>query len=115
MGVLHSPKDRRPSLALDLMEEWRPIVVDGLVMKMVNQLEIREDLFVHSAASGGVIMEKNLLTKFLYRIGNRMDEEIRDPKSGKVRSIKRWIYHQAMECRRVIEGKIDSYTPIRRY
>lgn len=37
IGFLHEPAHGRPSLALDVMEEYRPVVVDSLVMKVCNQ------------------------------------------------------------------------------
>lgn len=37
IGFLHEPAHGRPSLALDIMEEYRPVVVDSLVMKVCNQ------------------------------------------------------------------------------
>jgi len=37
IGFLHEPVPGRPSLALDVMEEYRPVVVDSLVMKVCNQ------------------------------------------------------------------------------
>ena len=45
LGALHAPERGRPSLALDLMEEWRPVVVDAAVLKVVNTRVIRPDDF----------------------------------------------------------------------
>jgi CRISPR-associated protein Cas1 len=41
LGALHSPDYGRPSLVLDLMEEFRPILVDALVLQLVNKKIIR--------------------------------------------------------------------------
>ncbi len=41
LGSLHSMKYGRPSLVLDLMEEFRPLIIDRLVIKLINQKRIR--------------------------------------------------------------------------
>ena len=45
LGALHAPARGRPSLALDLMEEWRPVVVDAAVLRAFNTRAIRPDDF----------------------------------------------------------------------
>jgi CRISPR-associated protein Cas1 len=41
LGALHAPERGRPSLALDLIEEWRPTVVDAAIVRVVNTREIQ--------------------------------------------------------------------------
>ncbi|MBW1955580.1 MAG: CRISPR-associated endonuclease Cas1, partial [Deltaproteobacteria bacterium] len=41
LGCLHSPEYGRPSLVLDLMEEFRPVLVDALVLQLINKKMIR--------------------------------------------------------------------------
>ena len=45
LGCLHSPEYGRPSLVLDLMEEFRPVLVDALVLYLVNRRIIRNTDF----------------------------------------------------------------------
>lgn len=45
VGYLHSLRPGRPALALDLMEELRPSIVDRLVLRMINRREIRIEHF----------------------------------------------------------------------
>jgi CRISPR-associated protein Cas1 len=47
VGFLHDADRGAPSLALDLMEEFRPAVVDRLVMRLVNRQQLRSDDFRH--------------------------------------------------------------------
>ncbi len=49
MGLLHSPRPTRPSLALDLIEEVRPVIVDSLVLGLVNRRRLSPDDFVVSS------------------------------------------------------------------
>jgi CRISPR-associated protein Cas1 len=46
LGALHSPEVGRPSLALDLIEELRPLVVDRLVLRLVNRQQLGPDDFI---------------------------------------------------------------------
>lgn len=52
LGFLHSPRWGRPALALDLMEQWRPVLVDQLVLRLANDGRLRPDQFVVTAQSG---------------------------------------------------------------
>jgi CRISPR-associated protein Cas1 len=50
LGCLHTVEYGRPSLALDLMEEWRPVIVDSLVLSVFNLKAITTDDFIFSRA-----------------------------------------------------------------
>jgi CRISPR-associated protein Cas1 len=45
VGVFHSPDYGRPSLVLDLIEEFRPVVVDALVLRVINRREVAPEDF----------------------------------------------------------------------
>lgn len=45
-GVMHQPHDQHAVLASDLMEEWRPVIVDDTVLGLVNRQEILEEHFI---------------------------------------------------------------------
>jgi CRISP-associated protein Cas1 len=51
IGLLHRPRFGRPSLALDLMEELRPLVGDSTVMLVVNNGELRRSDLVRRAGA----------------------------------------------------------------
>lgn len=48
LGALHSPSRGRPSVGLDLMEEFRPILVDALAIRAVNRRQFLADEFEYS-------------------------------------------------------------------
>ena len=54
LGVAHAPTDKRPSLALDLMEQFRPLLVDQTVMALLRTLKLRPEHGVVEAEAGGV-------------------------------------------------------------
>lgn len=43
-GFLHTDHERRPSLALDLMEELRPVIVDAAILKLIGRCELASDM-----------------------------------------------------------------------
>lgn len=54
LGVAHAPTDKRPSLALDLMEQFRPLLVDQTVMALLRARKLRPEHGVVEAEAGGV-------------------------------------------------------------
>ena len=54
LDVAHASTDKRPSLALDLMEQFRPILVDLTVMALLRTRKLRPERGVVEAAAGGV-------------------------------------------------------------
>ena len=53
LGVAHAPTDKRPSLALDLMEQFRPLLVDQTVMALLRARKLRPEHGVVEAEVGG--------------------------------------------------------------
>ena len=54
LGIAHAPTDKRPSLALDLMEQFRPLLVDQTVMALLRARKLRPEHGVVEAEAGGV-------------------------------------------------------------
>lgn len=54
LGIAHAPTDKRPSLALDLMEQFRPLLVDQTVMALLRTRKLRPEHGVVEAQAGGV-------------------------------------------------------------
>ena len=54
LGIAHAPTDKRPSLALDLMEEFRPLLVDQAVMALLRTRRLRPEHASIEPESGGV-------------------------------------------------------------
>ena len=56
LGIAHAPTDKRPSLALDLMEQFRPLLVDQTVMALLRTRKQRPEHGVVEAEAGGVCL-----------------------------------------------------------
>ena len=54
LGIAHAPTDKRPSLALDLMEQFRPLLVDQTVMALLRTRKLRPEHGVVEHEAGGV-------------------------------------------------------------
>ena len=54
LGIAHAPTDKRPCLALDLMEQFRPLLVDQTVMALLRTRKLRPEHCVVEAEAGGV-------------------------------------------------------------
>src|SRR6185312_5548689 len=56
VGYLHRDRPGRPSLALDLVEELRPVIADRLALSLINRRQVRPEGF-HTSESGAVEMD----------------------------------------------------------
>lgn len=56
--LFHSIRTGHPALASDLMEEWRAVIVDSLVMSMIHRHEIKKDDFLPPAENGGIYLNR---------------------------------------------------------
>ncbi len=70
IGYLHSDRYGKPSLALDMMEEWRPVVVDSLVLGLVNRNEITHYDFVEE--EGSIRFQDQAARRFISRYNDFM-------------------------------------------
>lgn len=80
LGFFHQPRYGRPALALDLMEEYRPLIADSLVLTVVNNGELRSEHFVRGL--GAVSLTAAGRRKFIEAYERRMSQEITHPIFG---------------------------------
>ncbi|MCY4259122.1 MAG: CRISPR-associated endonuclease Cas1 [Rhodobacteraceae bacterium] len=66
LGVLHTPRSGRPSLALDLIEEFRHPVVDRFVLRLSNRRQFRPDCFETDPKTSGTRLKRDSLKKFFH-------------------------------------------------
>lgn len=107
LGFYHTPKYGRPALALDLMEEFRPLIADSVVIGVVNNGEITADDFVWRG--GAVALTASGRRKFIEAYCRRMDSLITHPVFGYTISYRRIIEVQARLLVRYLTGEIAEY------
>ncbi len=109
MGFYHQPRYGRPALALDMMEELRPIVVDSIVLSAINTGALQAGDFLRRA--GAVTFTNTGKGKFLRAYERRMDEEITHPIFQYRISYRRILEVQLRLLARVLTGELTHYPP----
>ncbi len=111
MGFLHSDRAGRPSLALDLVEEFRPAIADRLALSLVNRQQIEAKGFTQTE-SGGVEMNDNTRKALLVAYQKRKDEEILHPFLKEKVTVGLLPHIQAGLLARWLRGGLDAYPPL---
>lgn len=107
LGFFHRPRFGRPALALDLAEEFRPLVGDSLVLTAVNNGEIRPSHFIVRA--GGVALTADGRKAMLEGYERRMELQVRHPTFGYRISYRRVLEVQARVLAAHVLGEVPSY------
>jgi len=107
LGFYHQPKYGRPALALDLMEEFRPLIGDSVVLTVINNGEVKPDDFI--SAMGSVSLTAAGRTRFIEAYERRMSQEITHPVFGYRISYRRVLEVQARLLGRHLAGEIHEY------
>jgi CRISPR-associated protein Cas1 len=107
LGFFHRPRYGRPSLALDLAEEFRPLVGDSVVLTLINNREISPDDFIRRA--GGVALTDRGRRAVLAAIERRMETLVTHPVFGYRISYRRVLEVQARLLARTVTGEIEAY------
>ncbi len=109
-GFYHRPRHGRPSLALDLMEEFRPLVTDSAVLSAFNTGMLGLDDFTIGAT--GCLMKDAARKAFIRAFEARMDQLVTHPILGYRASWRVMIRLQARLLGRWLRGDIPRYVGI---
>ncbi len=107
LGFLHQPRYGRASLALDLMEEFRPLVADSVVLQVINNGEIGPRDFLRRGP--GVTLTPSGRKKFFIAYERRMNHLVRHPLFGYRVSYRRLFEVQSRLFARALTGELPSY------
>ncbi|MCX8013781.1 MAG: type I-C CRISPR-associated endonuclease Cas1c [Rectinema sp.] len=110
VGFLHRDRPGRPGLALDLMEEFRPIIADRLVLSLINRRQVGPQGF-KKAENGAVVMDDTTRKTVLVEYQNRKQDEIYHPYIEEKIPLGLIFFVQANLMARFIRGDIDGYPP----
>ena len=110
VGFLHRDRPGRYSLALDLMEEFRPYIADRLVLSLINLSQVQGKGF-KKKESGAVWMDDDTRKTVLVAYQKRKQEEIEHPFLKEKIAIGLLPYAQALLLARYLRGDIDGYPP----
>ena len=107
LGFYHQPRYGRPSLALDMAEEFRPIVADSVAITLLNNDELKPHDFIER--SGAVSLTQQGRRTVVSGFERRMDQTIRHPLFSYSVSYRRILEVQARLLGRYLLGEIDAY------
>jgi CRISPR-associated protein Cas1 len=110
VGFLHRDRPGRPGLALDMMEEFRPVIADRLTLSLINRRQINKKGFSR-AANGAVTMDADARKTVLTEYQNRKQDKVFHPYIEETVPIGLLFFIQANLMARHIRGDIDGYPP----
>ncbi len=106
IGAFHVSKPGRPALALDLMEPFRPVIADSIVITAFNRAELKPGHFLRTAA--GCMFTDAGRKAFFAVYGRRMAEEITHPVFGYKLSYRRMIILHARMIAAWLLGEVPT-------
>jgi CRISPR-associated protein Cas1 len=110
LGIYHRSRYGRPSLALDLAEEFRPLIADSVVISLLNNSEITPADFIRRA--GAVSLTPDGRRTVLKAYERRLDTQIRHPVFKYRISYRRVLDVQARLLAAVLIGELPEYIPM---
>jgi len=110
VGFLHRDRPGRMSLALDLMEEFRPMFGDRLVLSLINLAQVRKNGF-KITESGAVIMDDDTRKTVLTEYQKRKQVEIEHPFLKEKMPLGMLMFAQAQLLSRFLRDDLDEYPP----
>jgi CRISPR-associated protein Cas1 len=109
LGFYHQPRYGRPALALDMMEEFRPLIADSAVLTAINNGEIRTSDWIERM--GSVTLTPDGRCRLIETYERRMGQEITHPVFGYQISYRRVLEVQARLLGRYLLGEIPELPP----
>lgn len=109
IGFYHEPRYGRPSLALDLMEEFRPVLADSVVLGLINRSVLGAEDFERRLQ--GCYLTPAARKRFYAAWEERRSEEVTHPLFGYKLPYRRLLELQARFLAKVIQGDLPAYQP----
>jgi CRISP-associated protein Cas1 len=107
IGFFHQPRYGRPALALDLMEEFRPLIADSIAISLINRHELDKKDFVFS--SKGVFLNQQGRRAFWEAYFRRMDTPVSHPQFKYQMPYRRMLEVQVRQLWRYLRGEAETY------
>ena len=110
VGFLHEDRPGRPSLALDLMEEFRPLIADRLALSLINRKQVEAGGFV-KRDGGAVEMSDATRRAVVEAYQARKQEEVTHPALEQTVRVAELPFLQARLLARCLRGDLPAYPP----
>ncbi|GGJ05154.1 CRISPR-associated exonuclease Cas4/endonuclease Cas1 fusion [Alicyclobacillus cellulosilyticus] len=110
LGFYHALEPGRPALALDLMEPFRAIIADSVVIRALNTREIQwQDFYLGPDSCS---LKPAARKRMLHAYERRMNEKVTHPVFGYKVSYRRMLELESRILARYLTGDLASYTPL---
>lgn len=109
LGFFHRPRYGRPSLALDVAEEYRPLIGDSVTLMSFNNGEVDHSSFLERA--GAVTLTEAGRKSIIAAFERRLEQEVTHPIFGYRVSYRRIMEVQARLLARTVTGELPEYAP----
>lgn len=110
VGFLHSDRPGRPGLALDMMEEFRPVLADRMALTLVNRQQVKPGGF-RTTGSGAVEMDEPTRKEVVTAWQKRKQDDLTHPFLGETVPVGLLPHAQALLLARHLRGDLDAYPP----
>jgi CRISPR-associated protein Cas1 len=110
IGMLHSEQEQRPSLGLDLMEEFRPLIVDQVVLAAARKRELRPEHGRREENQHGILLTKAGREIVVSGYERRMLQQTRGALPGLSGSLRRHLYRQAERIAAYVSNPAAGWT-----
>jgi CRISPR-associated protein Cas1 len=107
LGFMHQPRYGRPALALDLMEEFRPLVADSVAISLINRGELGAEDFMRNA--NGTFLTDRGRKPFWEAWFRRLDTEVSHPEFSYKMAYRRMLEVQGRQLWRFVRGEALTY------
>lgn len=112
LGYLHVPHYGRPALALDLMEEFRPIITDAIVLNAINNQKLTPDDFVSEPLSNAVSLTQEGLKIFLRLYEEKKQSKFKHPVLNRQCTYQESFEIQARLLAKYLMDETNQYPPL---
>ncbi|MGH2533310.1 MAG: CRISPR-associated endonuclease Cas1 [Thermomicrobiales bacterium] len=111
-GYLHQPRAGRAALALDLMEEFRPVIADSVMLTLLNKRILSPDDFEPGDPADGVRLTREGWRHVATQYTKRLQTRIRPPGLARQTTYQKLLEIQARGLKRAIVEDVP-YVPFR--
>ena len=111
LGFYHQPRYGKPALALDLVEEFRPLIADSVCLSLINNGELGPEHFI--TRGDATALTQSGRRKVIEAYERRMDSLVTHPLFGYAVSYRRILEMQARLLSRHLLGELAAYPVFR--
>ncbi|HRI93048.1 MAG TPA: CRISPR-associated endonuclease Cas1 [Accumulibacter sp.] len=111
LACLHAVRDGHPALVSDLMEEFRALIVDAVILKLLRRDDIVESDFVGGGAGEACRIGLRVRKAYLVELEAKLQSEVTHPLGGPGGDYRRAMRAQVAHWIQVLQGEAPAYRP----